>query len=69
MTLFFGFVGLWNILFMWPVGVLLHFTGVEKFEIPRGGELWASIMINASITFVRPEHDTFFALCHRCLTN
>lgn len=52
MTLFFGFVGLWNILFMWPVGVLLHFTGVEKFEVPKGGELWASILINASITFV-----------------
>ncbi|GAA5981806.1 hypothetical protein JCM5350_005734 [Sporobolomyces pararoseus] len=52
MTLFFGFVGLWNILFMWPVGVLLHFTGVERFEVPKGGELWASIMINASITFV-----------------
>jgi len=53
MTLFFGFVGLWNILFMWPVGVLLHLGGVEKFELPRGGELWASILINASITFVR----------------
>ncbi|GAA5844615.1 hypothetical protein JCM5353_005162 [Sporobolomyces roseus] len=52
MTLFFGFVGLWNILFMWPVGVLLHLGGVEKFELPRGGELWASILINASITFV-----------------
>ncbi|GAA5910794.1 DMT family transporter [Sporobolomyces salmoneus] len=52
MTLFFGFVGLWNILFMWPIGVLLHLTGVERFEVPKGGELWASIMINASITFV-----------------
>ncbi|GAA5928197.1 DMT family transporter [Sporobolomyces koalae] len=52
MTLFFGFVGLWNILFMWPVGVVLHLTGVERFELPSGGQLWASILINASITFV-----------------
>ncbi|GAA5878806.1 hypothetical protein JCM16303_007190 [Sporobolomyces ruberrimus] len=52
MTLFFGFVGLWNIVLLWPVGVVLHFTGIEVFEVPRGGELWASIMINASITFV-----------------
>ncbi|GAA5823899.1 hypothetical protein JCM10212_000720, partial [Sporobolomyces blumeae] len=51
MTLFFGFVGLWNILFMWPVGVVLHWTAVETFEVPKGGPLWASILINASITF------------------
>lgn len=53
MTLFFGFVGLFNILLIWPLGLVLHFTGVEIWEWPRGGKLWASIAINAAITFVR----------------
>lgn len=52
MTLFFGFVGLFNILLIWPLGLVLHFTGVEIWEWPSGGKLWASIAINAAITFV-----------------
>ncbi|KAK4056047.1 hypothetical protein OIO90_003042 [Microbotryomycetes sp. JL221] len=52
MTLFFGFVGLFNILLIWPLGFLLHFTGVERWEWPRGGMLWLNIALNASITFV-----------------
>lgn len=55
MTLFFGFVGLFNILLIWPLGFVLHFTGVEVWEWPRGGKLWLSIGINAMITFVRPQ--------------
>ena len=53
MTLFFGFVGLFNILLIWPLGFVLHFTGVEVWEWPSGGKLWLSIGINAMITFVR----------------
>eukprot|EP00758_Cryptobia_borreli_P014631 Tbor_TRINITY_DN5939_c0_g1::TRINITY_DN5939_c0_g1_i5::g.18729::m.18729/K15289/SLC35F5; solute carrier family 35, member F5 len=30
----FGFVGLWNIVLMWPGIVLLHCTGIEIFELP-----------------------------------
>ena len=52
MTLFFGFVGLFNILLIWPVGVVLHLSGIETFELPHGGMLWLSIAINAMITFV-----------------
>ncbi|GAA5860027.1 hypothetical protein JCM1840_001846 [Sporobolomyces johnsonii] len=52
MTLFFGWVGLWNILLLWPMGVLLDWAGVETFELPKGKALWASLLINASITFV-----------------
>lgn len=52
MTLFFGFVGLFNILLIWPLGLVLHFTKVEIWEWPHGGKLWASIAINAAITFV-----------------
>ncbi|GAA5908178.1 hypothetical protein JCM8208_000334 [Rhodotorula glutinis] len=52
MTLFFGFVGLFNILLIWPVGVLLHLLGVETFEMPHGKLLWGSLLVNAAITFV-----------------
>ncbi|KAM0750478.1 hypothetical protein T439DRAFT_326445 [Meredithblackwellia eburnea MCA 4105] len=52
MTTFFGYVGLFNILLIWPLGVLLDQTGLEKFEWPKGRELWISIIVNAGITFV-----------------
>ncbi|PRQ76693.1 hypothetical protein AAT19DRAFT_12111 [Rhodotorula toruloides] len=52
MTLFFGFVGVFNILLIWPVGVFLDRIGVEEFEFPHGKMLWASLLINAGITFV-----------------
>ena len=52
MTLFFGFVGLFNIIGFWPLGIALHFTGVETWKWPHGGALWAGIAINAAITFV-----------------
>ncbi|TFY83768.1 hypothetical protein EWM64_g233 [Hericium alpestre] len=50
MQLFFGFVGLFNILSCWPVGVLLHLTGVERFEIPSTGKIVAGVLINMFIT-------------------
>lgn len=31
---FFGFVGMWNFVLLWPVGFVLHVTDIEKFEIP-----------------------------------
>ncbi|SCV67415.1 BQ2448_5026 [Microbotryum intermedium] len=52
MTLFFGFVGLFNIVLIWPIGVILHLTHIERFEMPHGGMLCLSIAINAMITFV-----------------
>lgn len=54
MTLFFGFVGAWNIILLWPLGFLLHFTGIETWELPHGRALWAGIAVNSAITFVRP---------------
>lgn len=53
MPLFFGFVGAFNLLFLWPVIPILNYTGLETFEIPMNGTLWAVIIINAFIgTFV-----------------
>jgi len=48
MQLFFGFVGLFNILACWPIGVVLHFTGVERFELPTTGRAVAGLLVNVS---------------------
>jgi len=51
MATFFGFVGLFNIPLMWPVGAVLHFTGIEPFELPRTSIVWIPILINMVITW------------------
>lgn len=52
MPLFFGFVGAFNVLGMWPIGLLLHLTGTEVVQVPADGMTWAGIGVNMCITFV-----------------
>ncbi|KAL9716137.1 hypothetical protein Ac2012v2_000582 [Leucoagaricus gongylophorus] len=51
MQLFFGFVGLFNTLGCWPLGFLLHWSGVEVFEPPTKAVEWYAIVINMAITW------------------
>ncbi|KIK71131.1 hypothetical protein GYMLUDRAFT_33263 [Collybiopsis luxurians FD-317 M1] len=51
MQLFFGFVGLFNIILCWPIGVLLHLTGVEEFELPSTGKAVGALLVNMAITW------------------
>ena len=53
MQLFFGFVGLFNIIGCWPIGVLLHLTGVEKVELPTSGRVVAGLLVNVSFSKFR----------------
>jgi solute carrier family 35 protein F5 len=46
MRLFFGFVGLFNILTCWPLGVFLHLVGVEPFELPTTKRALGAILIS-----------------------
>lgn len=46
MQLFFGFVGVFNVLMLWPIGVILHFAGVETFEMPSSQRAWIAVGIN-----------------------
>jgi solute carrier family 35 protein F5 len=46
MQMFFGFVGLVNILACWPIGLLLHLTGFEVFQLPPGWKAWQAILLN-----------------------
>ncbi|KAI0830641.1 hypothetical protein BC628DRAFT_1312839 [Trametes gibbosa] len=50
MQVFFGFVGLFNILACWPIGLILHLTGVESFELPSTSKAVIALLINMAIT-------------------
>ncbi|KAH0602656.1 uncharacterized protein H6S33_008306 [Morchella sextelata] len=52
MQMFFGFVGLFNLLGLWPGLLLLHAMGVEKFQLPPDNRVWWIVAINALITLV-----------------
>lgn len=54
MQLFFGFVGLFNIVGTWPIGILLHLTGLEKFELPHSSKTIAALLIN--VRFIIPSY-------------
>lgn len=46
MPLFFGLVGLFNVVFLWPGFLILHFTGVEKFGFPPTSKIWTIILVS-----------------------
>ncbi|APA11118.1 hypothetical protein SS1G_03129 [Sclerotinia sclerotiorum 1980 UF-70] len=52
MPLFFGLVGLFNVIFLWPGFFILHFTGVEKFELPHTGKIWLIVLLNSLSSFI-----------------
>ena len=51
MPLFYGLLGLFTILFLWPIGLILHLTGAENFEFPRTKQDLYAIMINVRHLF------------------
>lgn len=52
MYLFFGFVGLFNIILLWPVITLFNYIGVETFELPSTAYVWVIVLTNAGTTIV-----------------
>lgn len=52
MKIFFGFVGLFNLVFLWPLILVFHFTGLETFELPSGMFVLSMIFLNCLIAFV-----------------
>ena len=51
MQLFFGFVGLSSVVICWPVGIILHVTGIETFQWPSAKGAIVAILFNMFITF------------------
>ncbi|TKX19208.1 putative vacuolar membrane protein-2 [Elsinoe australis] len=52
MPLFFGLVGLFNVLLLWPGFIVLHFTGIETFELPPSGRVSMIIAVNSVSSLV-----------------
>ncbi|GIZ44815.1 hypothetical protein CKM354_000800200 [Cercospora kikuchii] len=48
MPLFFGFVGLINVLIAWPGLIILHYTGAETFQLPPTGEVTLVVFLNSA---------------------
>ena len=51
-----GFVGLFNIIFLWPGFWLLDATNIEKFELPQDWQVWCSLTVNAILGTVVSEY-------------
>ncbi|PHH53086.1 putative vacuolar membrane protein YML018C [Ceratocystis fimbriata CBS 114723] len=52
MPLFFGFVGVLNLVFLWPGFFILHWTGMETFVLPPTGRIWSIVLINSMTSFL-----------------
>ncbi|EGV62570.1 hypothetical protein PSN45_000256 [Yamadazyma tenuis] len=50
--LFFAFVGIFTLVILFPVMVILHFTGVERFVLPTNKHALTSLSINMLITLI-----------------
>ncbi|KAF2272696.1 uncharacterized protein EI97DRAFT_385244 [Westerdykella ornata] len=52
MPLFFGLVGLFNVILLWPGFILLHWTGVEPFELPPTNRILTIVLVNSASSLV-----------------
>ncbi|KAA6408654.1 MAG: vacuolar membrane [Lasallia pustulata] len=52
MPLFFGFVGVFNVLMLWPGFFVLHFMGVETFELPPTKRILAIVLLNSVTSLI-----------------
>lgn len=50
--LFLGFVGLFNLVALWPVLIVLNYSGVEIFGLPESSWIWSLLIINGISTLV-----------------
>lgn len=54
MPLFFGLVGFFNLIFLWPGLFILHFTGVESFTLPPTGKVWMIVLVSLPKQIIPP---------------
>lgn len=52
MLIFFGLVGLINVVLLWPGLIILHFTGLERFELPPSSRVTIIILSNSMCSLV-----------------
>lgn len=46
MKLFFGLVGVLNLVLLWPMFFILHWTNIEPFEMPPSGQIWTIVIVS-----------------------
>ncbi|KIW85980.1 hypothetical protein Z517_01374 [Fonsecaea pedrosoi CBS 271.37] len=51
MPLFFGLVGTCNLILLFPLFPILHFTGLEPFAFPPSRRIWTILLINSCASF------------------
>ena len=51
-NLFFGFVGFFTMITMWPIILFLHYSGIETIELPKSSSVLILLLINGTITFI-----------------
>lgn len=49
MQLFFGMIGVFNLLLLWPFFFILHWTGLEPFQLPPTGKVWTIIIVSTCL--------------------
>ena len=52
MTLFFGFVGLFNLVTLLPGFPIIHFLGIETFELPPTKRILTIVLVNSATSLV-----------------
>lgn len=52
MPLFFGLVGLFNVVLLWPGMLILHLTGIEPFELPPTRRILTIVLVNSASSLV-----------------
>ena len=52
MMLFFGLVGLYNVILLLPGFLILHYTGVERFELPPTKRILTIVLVNSATSLV-----------------
>ncbi|KAI1611162.1 putative integral membrane protein [Exophiala viscosa] len=47
MPLFFGLVGVFNLILLFPLFPVLHYTGIERFRLPPSRRIWTILLVNS----------------------
>lgn len=55
MFLFFGFIGAWSVVLLWPGFFVLHLTGAETFQLPPTKLIWTIVLVSNLSLILRGE--------------
>lgn len=62
MFLFFGFIGAWSVVLLWPGFLILHLTGAEVFQLPSTKIVWTIVLVGGYFDHLARGSATKFRL-------